>query len=115
MATYVPESGDFIWTNFDPQSGREQAGHRPALVLSPSSYNRKAGLMVLCPITSHAKGYPLEVALPLNGKMRGAVLTDQIKCVDWTTRGAKKAGVAKLETMTTVREKLGLLLGMNDI
>jgi mRNA interferase MazF len=88
MSPYVPRRGDAVWLNFDPQSGHEQAGHRPALVLSPESYNRKTGLAVLCPITRHVKGYPFEVVLPAGLPVTGAVLADQVKSLDWRARKA---------------------------
>lgn len=87
---YVPERGDIVWLQFDPQAGHEQAGKRPALVISPSAYNGRVGLALLCPITSQAKGYPFEVALPAGSKVRGAVLADQIKSLDWQVRRAER-------------------------
>ncbi len=86
--TYVPERGDVVWVNFKPQAGREQDGMRPALVLSPSAYNIKTSLAVLCPITSHVKGYPFEVLIPAGLKAAGAVLSDHVKSLDWKVRGA---------------------------
>jgi mRNA interferase MazF len=87
---YVPERGDIVWLQFDPESGREQAGKRPALVVSPSSYNGRVGLALLCPITSQEKGYPFEVVLPAGLKVRGVVLADQIKSLDWQIRRAER-------------------------
>ena len=87
--TYVPERGDVVWIHLDPQSGREQAGHRTCLVLSPALYNGKTGLAVLCPITKQAKGYPFEVPLPAGIATTGVVLADHIKSLDWRTRKAK--------------------------
>ena len=89
MNGYVPERGDLIWLNFDPQVGHEQAGHRPAFIISPASYNRKIGLALCCPVTNQIKGYPFEVTLPEGGKVQGAVLSDQVKNVDWRGRKAK--------------------------
>ncbi len=91
---YVPGRGDLVWLNFTPQAGHEQAGHRPALVLSPAPYNDKTGLMLCCPITSQVKGYPFEVLLSPDAPVRGAVLSDQLRSVDWRARKAKPAGVA---------------------
>ncbi len=88
METYVPRRGDAVWLSFDPQSGHEQKGRRPALVLSPESYNRKTGLAVLCPITSQVKGYPFEVELPSGLPVEGAILADQVKSLDWRAREA---------------------------
>ena len=84
---YAPDRGDIVWLNFTPQSGHEQAGKRPALVLSPRSYNEKVGLAIFCPVTSQVKGYPFEVRL--SGKIKGVVLSDQIRSLDWTTRNAE--------------------------
>jgi mRNA interferase MazF len=87
---YVPERGDIVWLQFDPQAGHEQAGHRPAFVVSPRAYNRKVGLALFCPITSRPKGYPFEVPLPNEGKTRGAILSDQLKSLDWKARKATR-------------------------
>ena len=89
MGHYVPERGDIIWLNFSPQMGHEQAGHRPAFVISSSNYNRKTGLAICCPITNQIKGYPFEVILPEASKVRGTILSDQMKNLDWRVRGAK--------------------------
>lgn len=86
---YVPDRGDAIWLNFTPQAGHEQTDHRPALVFSPASYNRKAGLALLCPITSRAKGYPFEVQLTGTTEVQGVVLADQVKSLDWRERDAE--------------------------
>ena len=80
---YTPQRGDIVWLNFNPQIGREQTGRRPAVVLSPGSYNGKVGLLLACPITSQVKGYPFEVAIPPGLKIRGVVLSDQVKSLDW--------------------------------
>ncbi|HET6215994.1 MAG TPA: endoribonuclease MazF [Acidobacteriaceae bacterium] len=109
---YVPETGDLIWIDFTPQAGHEQGGRRPALVLSPALYNGKTGLAVMCPITSQAKGYPFEVALPAGLKIRGAVLSDHMKNLDWRARRAEKAGVAPAALMTAVRSRIAALLGI---
>ena len=86
---YVPERGDAIWITLNPQAGHEQAGRRPALVLSPSTYNRKVGLAILCPITNQIKGYPFEVRIPEGSKVTGAILSDQVKNLDWKARQAE--------------------------
>ncbi len=86
---FVPERGDVVKMSFDPQSGHEQAGWRPALVVSPRTYNRASSLALLCPITSRAKGYPFEVSLPDDLAIRGVILTDQIRSLDWRARRAK--------------------------
>jgi mRNA interferase MazF len=83
---YVPERGDFVWITFTPQAGHEQAGRRPALVLSPSSYNGKAGMALVCPITNQTKGYPFEALIPDGLTVTGVVLADHIRSVDWRAR-----------------------------
>jgi mRNA interferase MazF len=90
--SYVPCRGDLVWLSFDPQAGHEQAGRRPAFVLSPETYNRKTGLFLACPVTSKVKGYPFEVPLPDGLKVSGVVLADQIKSLDWKARRAEYAG-----------------------
>ncbi|MFO0968757.1 MAG: endoribonuclease MazF [Gemmataceae bacterium] len=87
--SYVPERGDIIWIHLDPQMGREQAGHRTCLVLSPALYNGKTGLAVLCPITTKVKGFPFEVPLPAGIATTGVVLADHIKNLDWQARRAR--------------------------
>jgi len=86
---YVPDRGDVVRLAFSPQAGHEQAGTRPALVISPSSYNRRAGLALFCPLTTQVKGYPFEVVLPAGLKAQGVILADQIKSLDWRIRKAK--------------------------
>lgn len=88
---YVPDRGDLVWLEFDPQAGHEQAGHRPAVVLSPRAYNQKSGLALFCPITSRIKGYPFEVALPPDLPVQGAVLCDQVKSLEWSARRSRLA------------------------
>lgn len=86
---YVPARGDVVWLSFSPQVGHEQAGVRPALVISPVAYNRRVGLALFCPLTTQVKGYPFEVVLPTGLKAKGAVLADQVKSLDWRVRKAK--------------------------
>lgn len=86
---YIPDRGDVVWLDFNPQAGHEQAGKRPAFVLSPAAYNQKVGLALLCPVTNQIKGYPFEVDIPENLKVTGTVLADQIKSLDWRARNAK--------------------------
>ncbi len=107
---YVPDAGDIVWLQFDPQAGHEQAGHRPALVLSPAAYNGKRGMMLCCPMTSRVKGYPFEVVVP--GPSPSAVLADQIKSVDWVARKAARKGVAPASVLAEARAKLKALLGV---
>lgn len=106
---YVPDSGEIVWLQFDPQAGHEQAGHRPALVLSPASYNGKTGLMLCCPMTTRTKGYPFEVRIA--GKTASAVLADQVKSLDWRARKAKRKGAISSVELAEVRAKLIALVG----
>lgn len=106
---YVPDAGDVVWLEFDPQAGHEQAGHRPALVVSPGSYNGKTGLMVCCPMSTKVKGYPFEVVIEIDG-IPGAVLSDQVKSLDWKIRNAKKKAVAPALVMAHVKAKIKALL-----
>ncbi len=106
---YVPDAGDIVWLDFDPQAGHEQAGHRPALVVSPASYNGKAGLMVCCPMSTKVKGHPFEVVTEVDG-VDSAVLSDQVKSLDWKIRRARKKGAAPSEVMIHVRAKIKALL-----
>ncbi|MDE0391709.1 MAG: endoribonuclease MazF [Rhodospirillales bacterium] len=107
---YVPDRGHVVWLAFSPQAGHEQAGHRPALVLSPQDYNEKTGMALFCPITSRVKGYPFEVPLPPEGSVTGVVLADQIRSLDWQARRARFTTVAPPQVVSEVREKLTLLL-----
>lgn len=107
---YVPSRGDAVWITFNPQAGHEQAGRRPALVVSPASYNGKVGLAVLCPITSQVKGYPFEAMIPSGLKVGGVVLSDQVKSLDWRMRRAEFICKLPRETVSEVIEKLGALL-----
>jgi mRNA interferase MazF len=106
---YIPDAGDVVWLNFDPQLGREQSGHRPALVISPASYNGKTGLMVCCPMTSHAKGYPFEVMIGSQGE--SIVLADQVKSLDWTQRQAAFKEKVPPPVLSEVKRKIYALLG----
>ena len=89
-ARFVPDRGDVVWLTFDPQAGHEQAGRRPALVLSPAAYNGKVGLALVCPITSRVKGFPFEVVLPEGLPVSGAILADQLRNLDWIERRASR-------------------------
>jgi mRNA interferase MazF len=109
MSRYVPDAGDIVWLRFSPQAGREQAGHRPALVLSPAAYNVKTSLMICCPMTTQIKGYPFEVAIA--GAPASAVLADQVKSLDWRRRGATRKGRAAPAELTEVRAKIRALIG----
>ena len=106
----APERGDLIWLSFTPQSGREQAGRRPALVVSPSTYNSKVGLALVCPITSRVKGYPFEVALPEAWPVQGVVLADQLRSLDWRSREAELIAKAPTAVVERVLQLVGALL-----
>jgi mRNA interferase MazF len=108
---YVPERGDAVWLIFDPQAGHEQAGRRPAIVLSPKAYNEKSGLFIVCPITNRVKGYPFEVALPVDFSVRGVILSDQIKSLDWRARDAEFICSLPLPTLDEVIAKIKPLFG----
>ena len=107
---YVPERGDLVWISLNPQAGREQAGRRPAVVVSPKSYNGKVGLGLFCPITSLVKDYPFEVAVPQGLPIGGVVLADQVKSLDWRARKAEFAGRLPADARDEVLGKLGALL-----
>ncbi len=109
MPRYVPNRGDIIWLDFNPQAGHEQAGKRPAIILSPKEYNRKTNLIIACPITSKIKGYPFEVRL-VGKKINGVILSDQVKSLDWKVRNAELIEQAAAETIAEVQEKLLLLI-----
>jgi len=107
---YVPERGHAVWISLNPQAGHEQAGRRPAVVLSPATYNGKVGLALLCPITNQIKGYPFEVVLPQGLGVTGAVLSDQVKSLDWRARKTEFIGALPEDTVTEVLHKIGALL-----
>ena len=109
--TYVPQTGDAVWITLNPQAGREQAGRRPALVLSPAAYNGRVGLAVMCPITSHIKGYPFEVLIPDRLAIAGAVLSDQVKSRDWRARNAELICPLPKGTVSHAMQNLATLLG----
>ena len=104
---YVPEAGDIVWLHFTPQAGHEQAGHRPALVLSPAKYNR-IGLMLCCPMTTRIKGYPFEVSIA--GDVESVVLADQVRSLDWKARKAKRKARVSPEELAEVRAKATALI-----
>ena len=108
MPAWVPDSGDIVWLHFDPQAGHEQAGHRPALVLSPARYNSLRGMMLCCPMTSRIKGYPFEVIVSADPP--SAVLADQVKSLDWRAHRASRKGKVPADALTDVRAKLKALL-----
>jgi len=107
---YIPRRADIIWLNLSPQSGHEQTGRRPSLVLSPESYNSRTGLAIFCPITSQVKGYPFEVAIPEGLPVTGAILSDQVKSLDWRARKAEFVCVLPDEIIEEVFQKIFTLL-----
>lgn len=110
VSRYVPDSGDIVWLQFDPQAGHEQAGHRPALVLSPARYNQLRGMMICCPMTSRIKGYPFEVVV--SEAPPSAVLADQIKSLDWRARKAVLKGKAPAAILVDVQARIRALIGL---
>jgi mRNA interferase MazF len=111
VAVYVPARGDLVWLQFSPQAGHEQAGHRPAVVISPSAYNRRVGLAVCCPVTSQVKGYPFEVLLPEGLGVEGAILSDHLKSLDWRVRKARRIGSVPADVL---QETVGKILALVD-
>lgn len=107
---YIPDRGDVIWLEFHPQAGHEQAGRRPALVLSPKAYNSKVGLLIGCPITNQVKGYPFEVPLPVDLGVSGVTLADQVKSLDWQARRAVFIAQVPDDVIKDVLAKLNTLL-----
>ena len=110
----VPDSGDIVWLALDPALGREQKGRRPVLVLSPASYNGKVGLAICCPVTGHVKGYPFEVVLPDGLPVRGAVLADQLRSLDWRSRQAEIACTLPRAVLSQVMDRIAVLLPLQD-
>jgi len=106
---YVPDAGEIVWIDFTPQAGHEQAGHRPAVVLSPAAYNSKTSLMICCPLTTQVKNYPFEVLV--GGTPPNAILADQVKSLDWRSRNAKPKGRVSAEQLAEVRAKIIALIG----
>ena len=113
MRPWAPRRGDAIFIDFDPQSGREQVGRRPALVLSPRAYNDRTSLVVVCPITNQVKGYPFEVVIPLGCSVTGVVLADHVKSLDWRIRNASLSGALPDEVLESVLSKLTALFDVN--
>jgi mRNA interferase MazF len=109
VKNYVPEKGDIVWLNFNPQTGHEQMGRRPAIVISPVEYNKKVGLGLFCPITSKEKGYPFEVRIE-NKKINGVVLSDQIKSLDWNIREVEFIIKAKSNEIDDVINKIKAII-----
>jgi len=109
VSNYIHDRGDIVWLNFSLQQGHEQAGLRPALILSPISYNKNSKLMLACPITSKVKGYPFEVRI-INEKINGVVLADQVKNLDWTKRNMSFVEKASYEVIEQVQELIETLL-----
>ena len=107
---WAPDRGDFVWMNFSPRVGHEQSGYRPALTLTPLSFNRRMGFGLFCPVRSRVKGYLFEVPIPAGSKIEGAVLTEQVKSVDWRERKAKPAGRAPDSVVQEALAKVRTLL-----
>ncbi len=107
---YVPDRGDAVWLDFNPQAGHEQAGRRPALVVSPVSYNKKVGLASFCPITNQVKGYPFEIVIPSGYKVAGAILSDQVKSLDWKSRKVSRICTLDEAIVEDVLRKVATLL-----
>ncbi len=107
---YIPQCGDVVWITLNPQAGYEQAGRRPAAVLSPQNYNGKTGLAIFCPITNQIKGYPFEVIIPAGLSVAGAILSDQVKSLDWHAGNAELICTLPTEIISEVLQKLGTLL-----
>lgn len=107
---YSPDRGDLVWISLNPQTGHEQTGRRPAVVLSPKKYNAKVGLAILCPVTSQRKGYPFEVLIPEGLSVSGVILSDQVKSLDWKARKVELADRLPSRTMDEVLQKLNTLL-----
>ena len=114
MRKYVPERGDIVWIDMNPQAGHEQAGRRPAVVLSPAAYNRKVGLALLCPVTNQIKGYPFEVVVPEGLDVSGAILSDQVKSLDWKRRNAEFFIKIPETVVLEVLRKLNVLLNFDN-
>jgi len=111
VKSYVPEAGDIVWLEFDPQAGREQAGRRPAVVLTPSAYNKKTNLMICCPLTTQIKGYPFEVLVEIDG-IDSVILSDQVKSLDWKMRKAKYKNRVGPHVLEEIRAKAKSLLSI---
>ena len=114
MVAYIPDQGDVVWIDFEPQKGREIKKKRPALIISPKSYNKKAGLALAMPITSHIKGYPFEV--PINSvEVEGVILVDHVRSLDWKVRNAKKITTLSKNIMQDALTKLAILVGWDSV
>jgi mRNA interferase MazF len=111
MPAFVPDAGDLVWLTFDPLAGHEQAGRRPALILSPKAYNQKSGLALVCPVSNQVKGYPFEVPMPAGCGVTGVTLADHVKSLDWKARQAAKIGRIPPQTLNEVLARLAPLLG----
>jgi mRNA interferase MazF len=108
----IPDRGDIVWLDFDPQAGHEQAGRRPAVVLTPKSYNARSGLMIVCPVTSRIKNYPFEVPVSA-GSVSGVILADHISCVDFSARRAEYAARVSEEVLAEILARIAPLLGVD--
>jgi mRNA interferase MazF len=109
---YIPDRGDVVWISLNPQAGHEQAGRRPALVVSPAAYNGKVGLALLCPVTAQIKGYPYEVQVPEGLSIKGCILSDQVKSLDWRARRVEFICVLPDQSVASVLQKLATLVSL---
>ncbi len=112
--SYVPDRGDIVWLEFNPQVGHEQSGRRPAFVVSPKAYNQKVGLALFCPISSQVKGYPFEVILPDKARVKGVILSDQIKSLDWRVRNAERIDSVQKDIFEEVLARILTILGQTN-
>lgn len=113
MLSVAPERGDLVYLDFNPQAGHEQAGHRPAIVLSPKNFNQKTGFTICCPITKQKKGYPFEVELPDGLPITGVILTDQVKSLDWKARNLFIKAQAPESVLEDCLDLIQTILGTN--
>ena len=107
---YIPSRGDAVWITLNPQAGHEQSGRRPAVILSPGVYNDKVGLAILCPITNQIRGYPFEVLITSGLAVSGAILSDQVKSLDWRAREAELICKLADNIISETLQKLSVLL-----
>ncbi len=107
---YIPDRGDLVWITLNPHSGHEQSGRRPAVVISPALYNSKVGLSIMCPVTGQVKGYPFEVKIPAGLEVKGVVLADQVRNLDWRARKAELICSLPEDAMTEIQQKLIALI-----
>ncbi len=115
MVDYIPERGDLVWMNFNPQLGKEQSGHRPAVVISPKAFNSLSSLAFVCPITSKVKGFSFEVKLRGTKTIKGVILVHHLRSIDWKSRKLSFAEKVHQEVMDEVSNKLDPLIHINPV